>query len=62
MTENQEPRKPVQDEAAEARHARFGRLPKRIRPEDTFAGTPATTPDPARDTYNPDEWLIRNVG
>ncbi|MGW3241385.1 hypothetical protein [Streptomyces sp. NPDC001070] len=61
MTDDQQPREPVLDEAAQARRARFGKLPERIRPEDTFAGAPATTPDPARDTFNPDEWLIRNV-
>ncbi|WP_037677993.1 hypothetical protein [Streptomyces griseus] len=47
-------------DAAEARrHARFGTLPERIRPEDTVEEKPATLPDPAKDTYNPDEWLIR---
>lgn len=51
-----------QDEAAQSRRARFGKLPDRIRPEDTFVETPATPPAPDRDTFNPDEWLIRNVG
>ncbi|MFF3331741.1 hypothetical protein ACFYWX_19590 [Streptomyces sp. NPDC002888] len=47
-------------DAAEAlRHARFGALPERIRPEDTVEEKPATLPDPANDAYNPDEWLIR---
>ncbi|GAA3775227.1 hypothetical protein [Streptomyces chiangmaiensis] len=47
------------DAAAVARHARFGTLPERIRLEDTVAESPATVPDPARDHYNPDEWLVR---
>lgn len=47
-------------DAAEAlRHARFGALPERIRPQDTIEEKPATLPDPARDAYNADEWLIR---
>ncbi|MFJ4786497.1 hypothetical protein [Streptomyces sp. NPDC088794] len=41
------------------RRARFGRLPERIRPEDMVEETPATVPDPARDTYSSDEWLAR---
>ncbi|QIB44581.1 hypothetical protein [Streptomyces aureoverticillatus] len=45
-----------------ARQARFGKLPERVRPEDTVEERPAVAPDPARDTYNADEWLIRNVG
>ncbi|MET8325718.1 hypothetical protein [Streptomyces sp. NPDC005181] len=45
--------------AEEARHARFGRLPERIRLEDTVEGHAATVPDPARDAYNYDEWLVR---
>ena len=47
-------------EAAKAlRNARFGALPERIRLEDMVEEKPATVPDPARDTYNPDEWLVR---
>ncbi|WP_377272992.1 hypothetical protein [Peterkaempfera sp. SMS 1(5)a] len=47
-------------EAAEAaRRARFGRLPERIRPEEMVEEQAATVPDPARDTYNSDEWLVR---
>ncbi|GGZ16802.1 hypothetical protein ACWDE9_24445 [Streptomyces olivaceoviridis] len=52
-------------EAADAearRRDRFGALPERIRPQDTVETKPATVPDPARDTYNPDEWLIRYCG
>jgi hypothetical protein len=50
----------VPEAAAEAaRRARFGRLPERIRPEDTVEERPAAAPDPARDAYNSDEWLVR---
>jgi hypothetical protein len=52
----------VQDAAEAARQARFGKLPERILPKETVQEVPATAPDPAKDTYNPDEWLIRNVG
>ncbi|MEU1540365.1 hypothetical protein ABZ461_20050 [Actinacidiphila glaucinigra] len=62
MTHDQQPGEAAQDEAAQSRRARFGKLPDRIRPQDTFVETPATAPVPARDTFNPDEWLIRNVG
>jgi hypothetical protein len=46
--------------AAEAavRHARFGALPERVHLEDTVEEQPEL-PDPARDAYNPDEWLVR---
>ncbi|MGP4091819.1 hypothetical protein [Streptomyces sp. KR55] len=47
------------DAAEVARRARFGRLPERIRLEDTVEERPATVPDPARDAYNEDEWLVR---
>ncbi|WP_369243832.1 hypothetical protein [Streptomyces sp. R41] len=54
-------REKTTSDAAEAmRHARFGRLPERIRLEDTVEEKPATVPDPAKDAYNPDEWLVRN--
>ncbi|MDX3751634.1 hypothetical protein [Streptomyces sp. AK08-02] len=47
-------------ETAEAvRQARFGQLPERIRVEDMVAAQPASAPDPAKDTYNADEWLVR---
>ncbi|MEU9986465.1 hypothetical protein ACFZCP_17800 [Streptomyces sp. NPDC007971] len=42
-----------------ARPGRFSRLPERIRPEDTVETRPATLPDPARDRYSADEWLVR---
>jgi hypothetical protein len=51
----------AQDADEAARHARFGRLPERIRLEDTIQEVPATAPDPAKDTYNPDEWVVRNA-
>ncbi|MGW1888154.1 hypothetical protein [Streptomyces sp. NPDC001970] len=47
------------DAAAVLRRVRFGKLPERIRLEDTVEEQPATTPDPAKDAYNPDEWLVR---
>jgi hypothetical protein len=47
--------------AESVRRERFGRLPERIRPEDTFQELQAAPHDPARDDYNDDEWLIRNV-
>ncbi|MES9520540.1 hypothetical protein [Streptomyces capoamus] len=55
------PEDPVETAAA-LRRDRFGSLPERIRPQDTVETRPATVPDPARDTYNPDEWLIRYCG
>ncbi|MCE3030114.1 hypothetical protein [Streptomyces sp. CMSTAAHL-2] len=59
-----EPRKTAQDtaEAAAQRRERFGTLPERIRPEDTVETSPATLPDPARDRYHADEWLVRYCG
>ncbi|MGW1894399.1 hypothetical protein ACWCP6_29785 [Streptomyces sp. NPDC002004] len=47
------------DPAESARRARFGELPKRIRPEEMVEEQAATAPDPAKDTYNADEWLVR---
>ena len=41
------------------RRARFGALPERVRPEDTVEERPATPRDPARDAYDPDEWMVR---
>lgn len=38
---------------------RFSSLPERIHPEDMVETKPATLPDPARDQYNADEWLVR---
>ncbi|MFJ4468087.1 hypothetical protein ACIP2X_11515 [Streptomyces sp. NPDC089424] len=50
----------VDPTGAEAvRRERFGKLPERIRLEDTVEERPAVLPDPAKDTYNPDEWLVR---
>ncbi|GGP82454.1 hypothetical protein ACWDY7_30335 [Streptomyces calvus] len=47
------------DEAATARHARFGHLPEPVRVEDMVEERPAVAPDPARTAYDPDEWLVR---
>ncbi|MGQ4415889.1 hypothetical protein ACN6LA_001115 [Streptomyces sp. SAS_269] len=52
-------REPAPDTAATARRARFGTLPERVRPEDTVETRPAAPRDPARDAYDPDEWLVR---
>ncbi|MFJ3233965.1 hypothetical protein [Streptomyces sp. NPDC086787] len=41
------------DSAALARHARFGALPERIRPEDMVADKPALPRDPTGDSYDP---------
>ncbi|MDX3233349.1 hypothetical protein [Streptomyces sp. ME19-01-6] len=49
----------VPDGAEATRRARFGALPERVRLEDTVEERPATAPDPAKDTYNADEWLTR---
>ncbi|GGS83046.1 MULTISPECIES: hypothetical protein [Streptomyces] len=64
MTHRTEARSTPQEptDAAALRRDRFGALPERIRPEETVETRPATVPDPARDTYNPDEWLIRYCG
>ncbi|MER5429929.1 hypothetical protein [Streptomyces sp. NPDC002588] len=45
--------------AEDLRRARFGTLPERVRPEDTVEERPATPKDPARDAYDPDDWLVR---
>lgn len=45
-------------EAEAARRARYGALPEHIRLADTVEVRPAA-PDPDRDTYNADEWLVR---
>ncbi|GAA1388620.1 hypothetical protein [Catellatospora chokoriensis] len=45
------------DGAETDRRARFGTLPKQIRPEEMVEERPATTP--ADHAYNPDEWLVR---
>jgi hypothetical protein len=47
------------DPAETERRARFGKLPERVRPEQLVEETPATVPDPARDSYSSDEWLTR---
>jgi hypothetical protein len=64
MTHRTETRSTPQDaaDAAVLRRDRFGSLPERIHPQDTVETRPATVPDPARDSYHPDEWLIRYCG
>ncbi|WP_167458981.1 MULTISPECIES: hypothetical protein [Streptomyces] len=41
------------------RRLRFSKLPERVRLEDMVEERPAVAQDPARDAYNPDEWLVR---
>ncbi|MER5601765.1 hypothetical protein [Streptomyces sp. NPDC002265] len=50
-------RNPTHEE--EARRARVGTLPRRITLADTVEQQAVSVPDPARDTYSADEWLIR---
>ncbi|MGW1786363.1 hypothetical protein ACWCQQ_45940 [Streptomyces sp. NPDC002143] len=45
--------------AAAERRARFGALPERVRLEDTVEERPATPRDPARDAYDPNEFVVR---
>ncbi|WP_196279539.1 hypothetical protein [Catellatospora vulcania] len=45
------------DTAETVRRARFGTLPKQIRPEEMVEERPAAPP--ADNVYNPDEWLVR---
>ncbi|MFF5189148.1 hypothetical protein ACFY30_36170 [Streptomyces sp. NPDC000345] len=60
MSGEGEMREEEQTGSAEARRrARFGALPERVRPEDTVEERPATPRDPARDAYDPDEWMVR---
>ncbi|WP_431954959.1 hypothetical protein [Actinacidiphila sp. bgisy167] len=47
------------DAAATARKARFGKLPERVRPDQMIQERPAAAPDPARNAYSADEWLVR---
>ncbi|MFF9771963.1 hypothetical protein ACF1GT_36340 [Streptomyces sp. NPDC014636] len=61
-TELHETPQEAADAATARRHERFGHLPERIPPQDMVETRPATLPDPARDTYNADEWLIRYCG
>jgi hypothetical protein len=49
----------VPDVAETTRHARFGKLPERIPLEDTVEEQATTVPDPAKDTYNADEFVVR---
>jgi hypothetical protein len=46
------------DSTAAVRHARFGKLPERIRFEDMVEESQATPNDPARDAYKPEgSWM-----
>ncbi|MEU3619292.1 hypothetical protein ABZ725_44420 [Streptomyces sp. NPDC006872] len=45
--------------AAAERRARFGALPERVRIEDTVEERPAAPRDPARDAYDPNEFVVR---
>ncbi|MER6979145.1 hypothetical protein [Streptomyces carpinensis] len=46
------------DSAAAARHARFGKLPERIRYEDMVEEKAATPRDAVRDAYDPEgSWM-----
>jgi hypothetical protein len=47
------------DAAEKTRRARFGKLPERVRPQDTVEERAVTVPDPAKDTYHADDWLVR---
>ncbi|MEU8827498.1 hypothetical protein [Streptomyces sp. NPDC048636] len=62
MTHAENDRNKALDAAAEERRrARFGALPERVRPEEMVEERPAVAPDPARNAYNDDEWLVRYV-
>ncbi|MEV1066383.1 hypothetical protein [Streptomyces sp. NPDC050263] len=45
--------------AAAERRARFGALPERVRIEDMVEERPAAPRDPARDAYDPNEFVVR---
>ncbi|MET8976910.1 hypothetical protein ABZX85_14950 [Streptomyces sp. NPDC004539] len=45
---------PANDNASALRHAKFGKLPERIRYDDLVEERPATPQDPARFAYDPD--------
>jgi hypothetical protein len=47
------------DPAETVRRARLGELPKRILSQEMVEQRAATVPDPAKDTYSADEWLVR---
>ncbi|MGW5277574.1 hypothetical protein ACWEQP_34650 [Streptomyces sp. NPDC004044] len=49
----------IPDHAETVRRARFGKLPKRICPEEMVEERAATVADPAKNTYSYDEWLVR---
>ncbi|MFE9621676.1 hypothetical protein [Streptomyces sp. NPDC006527] len=57
--EDEMPEQDRSDSTEAGRRARFGALPERVRPEDMVEERPATPRDPARDAYDPDEWMVR---
>ncbi|MFJ4844772.1 hypothetical protein [Streptomyces sp. NPDC088733] len=48
---------PAADADAAARRARFGALPKRIRPQDTTEVVPLVDRYPSQDHYDHEKWL-----
>ena len=47
------------DTVEKARRARFGKLPERVHPQDMVEERAVTVPDPAKDAYRSDDWLVR---
>lgn len=53
----------IQDSAAAARQARFGRLPARIRVEDMVMETPSESQNPAAGQYSAEaSWVSSSFG
>ena len=48
-------------QAEAARRARFGTLPVHIPLKDTVESKPAAAPDPDRDVYSADDWLVHTT-
>ncbi|WEO94055.1 hypothetical protein A6P39_008530 [Streptomyces sp. FXJ1.172] len=59
MTRRTQAPRTSESSAEAARRERFGTLPEPIRAKDMVETRPATLPDPARDRYSADEWLVR---
>lgn len=59
MQEQKQEQEQLDTAAAAGRKVRFGALPERVLPQDMVEERPATPQDPARDTYDPDEWMVR---
>jgi hypothetical protein len=47
------------DAAGATRRERFGTLPERVRPQEMVEERAVTVPDPAKDTYHADDWVVR---